>query len=177
MVRDDPPRPLRFLDTVRRVIRTLQPSRPDEKGWIMSNLLFKRLLVISAILLASVALMVALSVIPAARTDSASGVIPEGVVSAFWLNFGLGLLSAIGCVLFAISSRKRTRTSTSVLVGLGLVVLLLGWALSDAATAYRSHDGEMQRVSTLLFVCAALNLVAGALAATAAFTRSRKRAA
>ena len=93
---------------------------------------------------------------------------------AFRFNISLNLLSAITLVSIALRSKGYNRTSTSALVIAGLIVLLLGIALADAASAYESHGPSMQTASMLLFFCAAADFLAGVLAVTTAFLRPKK---
>jgi multisubunit Na+/H+ antiporter MnhB subunit len=98
-------------------------------------------------------------VIPAVKSDSFSD--PDRAVPAFWVNVGLTLLAAVACGVIANVSKERSRASTSSLVVIGLVVLMLGLALVDAASAYGSHGPSMQGISALLFVCAGVDILVG----------------
>ena len=139
----------------------------------INPLFCKRMLLACAALLVSVALLVALIVIPAVRSDSYPGAATGAAIPAFLVNIILLLLSAVTCVFIAIRSKERSRTSTSFLVALGLVVLVLGIAFADAAPAYRSHGPSMHTVSTVLFGCMAVNFLTGALVVAVAFLRPR----
>ena len=139
----------------------------------LSHRFCKRVLLACAILFVLVACLVALGVIPAIRSFY-PGVTAEGAVSAFWVNIGLSLLSAATCVVIAIWSKGRSRSSTSILVLFGLVVLVLGLALTSAAFTYHRKGPPLQTAWTLLFFCAAADLLGGALVVTAAFLRPRR---
>ena len=91
---------------------------------------------------------------------------------AFWVSVGLQLLAALALVLIAALSKGRSRTSTSGLVITGIVVLFLGFVLSDAAFAFR--EAGMRTVTTLLFVCVAADALAGALTVATAFLRPKR---
>ena len=125
----------------------------------INHLFCRRMLLACAILFLSVAFLIALSVIPAVRSDSFPGA--TAAVPAFWVIIVLYLLSAATCVVIAIRSKEGGRTSRSILVALGLFVLLLGITLADGAHAYRSHGPSMQTASTLLYVCTAVVFLAG----------------
>ncbi len=140
----------------------------------VSLLSCRRMLLVCAVLFVAVALVVALGVIGPVQADTSPGAAPERAVPAFWVNIGLQLLAAATLVSTAIWSKGRSWISTPVLVVLGLVVLLLGFALTDAAFAFQSHDPSMQTVSILLFFCAAADFLAGALVVTTAFLRPKK---
>lgn len=140
----------------------------------MNKLFSGRLLLICSALICLVALLIALIVIPAVKIEWRSGGTPEKAVWAFWLNIVLSLLSAAICAGIAIWSKGRSLISTIILVFLGLVVLALGLALCDAASAYRSHGQAMQTASTLLFFCAAADILIGAFIFAAAFLRPKR---
>ena len=140
-----------------------------------ANVLFcRRMLVVCAVLLVIVALVVALGVIPPVKADTYPGVNHEIAASAFWVNIGLNLLSAFFLFFIAIRSKARSWKSTSVLVIAGLLVLILGLALADAASAYQKHGPSMQSASILLFICAAVDFLAGVTVVTTAFLRPKE---
>jgi cell division protein FtsW (lipid II flippase) len=117
-----------------------------------------------------VGLVVALGVIPPVKADMYPGVKHDKVVAAFAINIGLNLLAAF--VLFFISMRIKRQNwkSTSVLVIAGLLVMILGLALADAASAYQGHGPSMQTASILLFICAAVDFLSGVTVIMAAFS-------
>ena len=135
----------------------------------INHLFCKRMLLVCAVLFVSVAFLLALSVIPAVRSDSYPGAATGAAVPAFLVIIVLLLLSAATCVFIAIRSKEGSRTSRSILVALGLVVLVLGITFADGAHAYRSHGPSMQTVSTLLYVCTAVVFLTGALVVAVAF--------
>ena len=95
-------------------------------------------------------------VIPPVEAEASRGATPERAVQAFWVNIGFTLLSAITLVFIAIRSKGRSWISTSGLIIVGLIVLLLGLALADAASAYQKHGQLMESASVILFICAAI---------------------
>ena len=127
------------------------------------------MLAVCIILVVAVGLVVALVVIPPVRVAANPDITPESAVPAFWVGVGLQILAALVLVLTAALSKGRGRLSTSCLVGTGVLVLFLGFALGDAARAFR--EAGMRGVATLLFACVAADALAGALAITAAFLR------
>lgn len=136
------------------------------------NLLFyQRTLLVCAVVFVIVALVLALGVIRPVKTDTYPGVTPDRAVAAFWVNIGLNLLSALTLFFIAIRSKVFIWISKSVLIIVGIIVLLLGIALADAASAYLSHGPSMQSASILLFICAAADFLGGALVVTTAFLR------
>ena len=140
-----------------------------------SNLLFyRRLLVICGVVLVIAALVLALGVIQPIKADVSRGATQERAVVAFWVNIIVNLLSA--AVLFSIAKRSKGRSwiSTSILVLAGFIVLILGLALADAASAYQNHDPAMQTASILLLICAAADFIAGIMIATTALLITRR---
>ena len=82
--------------------------------------------------------------------------------------------TAESCAVIVIVSKERSRASTSSLVVVGLVVLMLGLALVDAASAYRSHGPSMQSISTLLVICAMVDILVGITFGVVAFLRPKR---
>ena len=144
-------------------------------GIMKTNVLFyRRMLLVCAVLFIIVALVVALGVIPPVKADTYPGVNHEIAAAAFWVNISLNLLSAFSLFFIAIRSKERSWKSTSVLVIVGIIVLLLGLALTDAASAYQKHGPSMESASILLFICAAADFLAGVTVITTAFLRPKK---
>jgi len=140
----------------------------------VSLLFCRRMLLVCAGLFVTVALVVALGVIPPIKAATFPGATPESAVPAFWVIIGLSLLAAVTLVFIATWSKGRSWISTSVLVVLGLVVLLFGIALTDAALAYLPAGPSMKTASILLFFCSAADFLAGALVVTTAFLRPKE---
>jgi len=134
----------------------------------------RRSLLTSAGLLVVVALVVAVVVIPQVRVEASRGGTPQKAVTAFWLNFGFTLLSALGVFLIAIRSKAANWVVRTLLIVVGLVVLFLGIACVDAAFAYISHNPAMRSGSILLFICGAVDLLVGVLAIAVAFLLPKK---
>ena len=142
----------------------------------LNLLVYQRMLFTYAAILGAVALVLAAGVIEPVRAEAALGATPEEAVYAFLVNIGFNILSAVILVFIAMRSKGRGWFSTSANMVVGLVVLFLGIALADAASAYQSHGPLMQTASTLLFLCAAADFLAGVLIVTTAFLRPKKKA-
>ena len=140
----------------------------------MSHMSSSRMLMSCTVLLLLVATLLALSVIPAVKSDSYPGTTPDRAVPAFWVNFGITIIAATICAAIVLVSKERSRASTSSLVVVGLIVLMLGLALVDAAAAYRSHGPSMQSISTILFICATVDILVGVTFGIVAFLRPKK---
>ena len=139
----------------------------------INDLFFQRVLIVCGVMFFIVGLVVVLGVIPPVKADTYPGVKHDKVVAAFAINIGLNLLAAF--VLFFISLRKTKQNwkSATVLVFTGLLVLILGLALADAASAYQGHGPSMQTASILLFICAAVDFLSGVAVIIAAFLRPK----
>lgn len=139
----------------------------------ISHLIFRRMIFVYAGVLAAIALILTLTVIPPVKIEAALGATPEKAVVAFWINIGLNLLSAVVLVFIAIMSKGRHWISTSLLIIFGIIVLLLGLALADAASAYRTHGRSMQIASLFLFISAVADFLSGVSVVFTAILREK----
>lgn len=135
---------------------------------------YRRMLFVYAAVLVAVALVLAFVVVGPVTDEVSLGATPQRAVQAFWANFGLNLLSAVVLILIAVRSKGRTWISTCVHVIMGLIVVFLGIALADAASAYQSHGPSMQTASILLFICALADILTGLLVVISAFLQPKK---
>jgi hypothetical protein len=140
----------------------------------LSHPTYRRTLNICAAIIAAVALILVLGVIGPVKAEVARGGTPQMALNAFWANIGLSLLLVISLLLVAARSKGRSGISTSIHIVGGLIVAMLGLALADAASAYQSHGPSMQTASTLLFICAAADVLTGILVFIAAFLQPEK---
>ena len=140
----------------------------------MNHILSHRILLICAALFLLVAFIVGFRVISAVKSDISPNALPERAVPAFWVNVGLNLLLSVSCGAITVWSKGRGRFSTIILVLLGIVAVVLGLALVDAAVAFRSHELLARGTSAFLFVCAAIDLMAGALVLLVTYRRRKK---
>jgi len=131
----------------------------------------RRALAGSVALVIVVASVVAVGVIPPVREANVPDITPQSAVSAFWVSVGLHLLAALVLALAAARSRGRSWASTFGLAVTGLLVLFLGFALSDAALAFRAAG--MRSVTMLLLLCVGADAVAGTLIIATAFLRPK----
>lgn len=121
----------------------------------------QRILMLGAALMLASASVVAFDVIPPVRADTSPGATPGSAVPAFWGNALIALLVAAAAVA---SSRLGSSRATlrRALAGIpGLLALVLGLALIDAATAFSGHGPGMHGAVVALWVCVCLNIVAG----------------
>ena len=140
----------------------------------MNHIRANRLLLVCATLFLLVAFVVALRVIPAVKSDISPNAVPERAVPPFWVNVGLSVLLSVSCGAIAVWSKGRGRFSTTILVVLGIIALLVGLALVNAALAFQSHEMLARGTPAFLFVCAAVDLLAGALVLLVTYRRPKK---
>jgi hypothetical protein len=130
-----------------------------------------RILLLGAAFLLASAAIVAFGVIPPVRSDTFPLATPDRAVPAFWGNV---LLSVLAAATALASSRAGSTRATlrRVLPGVaGLVALLLGLLLIDAATAFSGHGPEMHGAVVALWVCVCLDLAGGASMVVSALVR------
>lgn len=121
----------------------------------------ERVLMLGAALVLVSAFLVAFAVIPLVRGDTFPGVAQSRAVPAFWGNV---LLSLVVAAAAAISSRLGSNRATlrNALAGLpGLLALILGLLLIDAAMAFSGHGPGMHGAVVALWVCVFLDVAAG----------------
>ena len=121
----------------------------------------QRILMLGAALMVISAALVAFSVIPLVRADTYPGAAPDRAVSAFWANVLLVLLVVAAAVT---SSRLGSNRATlrRALAGVpGLLALVLGLLLIDAATAFTGHGPGMHGAVVAIWVCVCLDVAAG----------------
>jgi len=126
----------------------------------VSNKFSRRFLLISAALLILVAILVAATVIPQVIAEHHRGGTPMMAVYAFWINAGFTVLVALVVWLIAIRTKHRRFLPIFFLGLMAFIILILGWALSDAGEAYSGHGPEMKIASIILFACAVVDLIA-----------------
>jgi cell division protein FtsW (lipid II flippase) len=137
----------------------------------INDLFYRRVLLVCAGLFIIIGIVVAFGVIPPVKADTYPGVKHDKVAAAFWINIGFNLLAAFSLLYISFKSKERNWRSTSVLFITGFLVLILGLALTDAASAYLKHGPAMESASILLFICAAIDFLCGIIVITTAILR------
>jgi len=131
----------------------------------------RRPLLIAAWLLFAAAALVVLAVIPPVLADTFPRAAPERAAGAFRVNVVLNAL--LGAALLVAAWR---RSGAVLPVSAGLLSLLLGAALLDAASAFTAHGPALRGAVIACFASSACDLAAGATALAAA-RRPRREAA
>jgi hypothetical protein len=134
----------------------------------------RTLLLTAAVLLIVAALVVAIAVIPQVQAEVLRGGTPQQAVTGFWINIIVSALVAAIIWLVAIRTKNRKFFPMFILGVMGLIILVLGWALSDAAGAYITHGPAMYTASIILFVCAGVDFLALLLVIVAALFFPKK---
>lgn len=128
------------------------------------------MLLLAAGLAFATAAIVALGVIPPVRTDTFAGARPGPAATAFAVTAILNVL--VGTALLASVPWRSGGAGRVLVVVAGVLGLLLGSALLDAAGAFAGHGPGMRTAGVICFASAAGDLGCGGLALIAAF-RSR----
>lgn len=132
---------------------------------------FRRLLLVSCILLLGVAFVLAVEVIPAVKTDHFRGATPQRAVPVFWFMIAFNLLASAVLARTAFLE-VHARWGWRILIGaVAAIVLLFALALADGGHAYFGHGPEMLQTSVYMFFGAGCDIIAGALALIVAFLR------
>ena len=130
------------------------------------------MLLLAASLAFGIAVIVALGVIPPVRTDTFAGARPGAAATTFAVNAILNVL--VGIALLAAVPWRSGGAGKELIVVAGVVGLLLGSALLDAAGAFMGHGPGMRTAVVICFAGAAGDLGAGVLVLIAAFRGQRK---
>ncbi|MBU1637639.1 hypothetical protein KKC97_08250 [bacterium] len=125
----------------------------------VSNTFSRRTLLTCAALLIVVASIVAVAVIPQVKAEYLRGGTPMAAVYAFWVNVLLSVIVAYVLWFTAVRVKSRRFLSSFVLGLMSFLILLLGWSLSDAGSAYLSHGPEMQTAAIILIAGAIVYLI------------------
>lgn len=135
---------------------------------------YRRMIFIYAVIFAAIALALMIGVIEPVKVEASIDATKAIAVKAFWVNIGLNLLSSVVLVLIAIRFKTQIWNAVPVHVVVGIVAILLGVMLADAASAYHSHGSSMQAASLILFFCAAADFLVGVMLVTTAFLQPEK---
>jgi hypothetical protein len=140
----------------------------------LSLFAYRRMLLVYAAVVVVVALVLAFGVIGPVKGDVSLGTTPVRALRAFWANIGLNLLMAAVVIFIVIRSKGRSWISVTGHTIVGFIVIFLGIALSDAASAYRSHGSSMQTATILMYACAAADILIGVLFIITTFLQPKK---
>jgi hypothetical protein len=121
----------------------------------------RRVLILGAALMLVSASLVAFGVIPLVRADTFPGAAPDRAVPAFWVNVLLSLLVAVAAVPSSRLGSNRATLRRALAGVLGLLALVLGLFLIDAATAFSRHGAGTHGAVVVLWVCVCLDVAAG----------------
>jgi hypothetical protein len=125
-------------------------------------------LLLAPALAACVMFAVAFSVIPLVQTNPLSA---DTAAPSFWANvIANGIAVVVFYAAYALCERRARVTQSLLWIG-GTLALVLAFFLFDAGRAFTLHGPAMQNVTAMLYVCAAAEAIAGALALTIAIRR------
>lgn len=137
---------------------------------MVSESVWRRMLLAGTGLVTGGAAILALGVIPPGRTDPYWD---SDVIRIFWVLIIANVLVGAALLGTMLVTRRAGCASKVLLVAAGLVALALGFLLLDAALAELEHPG-MQGVAVSLFACVGADLAAGVLAFISAVVRLRQ---
>lgn len=127
----------------------------------------------TAMMLTSAAL-IAFGVIPSVRADSFPQASSGDAIPVFWVIVVIDLFLALAA--FAASRVDSSQAGhRSLPVAAGVVSVLLGLLLIDAAAAYAGHGPGMRGAVVALWACVGLGLAAGASMIVSTFRRLHGR--
>ncbi len=125
--------------------------------------------VLGAVLTLLAALIVAFGVIPRVRADAFPVATPNRAATAFWGTALLSLLLAAMAFIAAGLGASRDSLRGLLLGVAGLVTVLIGVLLMDAAGAFSGHGPAMGGVVVALWVCVCFYVAGGLLITASAF--------
>lgn len=136
---------------------------------MINEILWRRMLYVSVGLLTIVAIIIAFVVIPQVISDKSPTATPENAVPAFWVNVIFHLLVIVALIWTIVVNNRGRRINKELLVAGGVISIVLGLFLIDAAFAYKNHPDMY--ASIWLFICVGYDVVAGIIVLIARYFR------
>jgi hypothetical protein len=134
---------------------------------MLSKNIWHRVLYIVTGLVTFVILSLIFWVIPHVIKDTFPGAAPESAVPAFRIVIVIHLLPLIALVWATIVSHRGHFLSIVNKIGLilsGVVLIVIGLVLIDAAASFLGHLQDMRSTAILLFICVGCDIVTGIIA-------------
>lgn len=138
---------------------------------MINEILWRRMLYVSISLLGIVAAIIAFAVIPQVISDTSPTATPENAVPAFWVNVSIHLFIIVALIWTIVVNNRGRRINKELLVAAGIIPIVLGLFLIDAAFAYKNNP-DMD-ASIWLFRCVGYDVVAGLLVLIARYFRKK----
>ena len=135
--------------------------------------LFRRLLLACAAATGTIALLIAVIVIPGVSADTFAAGTPEQALPAFWGLAATATVTGLLLVLMAVPTRVRRFLAKSVLGLATASILLIALRPNDAAMAYCGPGPAMRGVSPVAFACAGVSLIVATAVLSTAFLLPR----
>jgi hypothetical protein len=134
----------------------------------------QRLRQVAAAMMLTSAALIAFGVVPSVRADHFPQASSGDAIPVFRVIVAIELFLALAAVAASRvdSSQARHR---SLSVAAGVVSVLLGLLLIDAAAAYAGHGPGMRGAVVALWACVGLGVAAGASMLVSTFRRSQGR--
>jgi hypothetical protein len=137
---------------------------------MISKTSWHRILYVATGLVILVVLMIAFYIIPQVKADTFPHATPERAVPAFWVNILIQLLIVAALIYSIMFSHRDGHFKNGFLVTAGVVLILLGLILIDAAAAFLGHT-DLPNTSIFLFICIGFDIIAGILSLIARYFR------
>lgn len=130
----------------------------------------QRLREVAAAMMLTSAALIAFGIIPSLRADKFPRASSGDAIPVFWVIVFIDVLLAV--VAFAASRVDSSQAQPrSLSVATGVVSVLLGLLLIDAAAAYAGHGPSMRGAVVALWACVGLGLAAGTAMLVSTFRR------
>lgn len=123
----------------------------------------------AALAMSATAAVLALVVVPAVRADPFPGAAPDRAASGFAVGIILHLLLAAQALVASRLDAQRARHRRAWTGAAGVLGLLLGVAMIDAAMAFVAHGPPMRGAVVALWTCVLLDVSGGAAMIGGAF--------
>lgn len=137
---------------------------------MISKTSWNSILYVATGLVIMVVLIIAFYIIPQVKADTSPTATPERAVLAFWVVVLIQLLNVAALIYSIMFSHREGHFENGFLVTAGVVLILLGLILIDAASASLSMP-ELRITTIFLFICIGFDFIAGMLSFMARYFR------
>jgi hypothetical protein len=137
---------------------------------MISKTSWNRIIYVATGLVIMVVLITAFYIIPHVKADTSPTATPENAVPAFWVIVFFQLLIIAAFIYSNIFSHREGHLENGFLIAAGVVLILLGLILTDAASASLSMP-ELGSTAIFLFICIGFDFIAGMLSFIARYFR------
>jgi Na+/proline symporter len=137
---------------------------------MISKTSWNRIIYVATGLVIIVVIIIAFYIIPQFKADISPTATPEKAVPAFWVIVLIQLLIFAALIYSIMFSHKEGHFENGLLVTAGVILILLGLILIDAASASLSMP-ELHSTPIFLFICIGFDFISGILSFVARYFR------